>query len=168
MSGDPLPDDEWADIVVSSRPFCGYWYWRDKPVGERGAAREVLGRAGLCFENLRSRPEGDDPPDCEAEIDGKLCGIEVTELVDESSLKRSLKRAKQHGVEAHEDHRAWTREDFLAALQALIDRKDRPSKVKGGTLRPLHPRDRHGRVLPGSRGGRGVLGWRNIPDRTDH
>jgi hypothetical protein len=48
---------------------------------EQNDARTVLEAAGLQFTNLRHRGEGRDPPDCEAEINGVRCGIELTEFV---------------------------------------------------------------------------------------
>src|SRR3712207_4539704 len=86
-------------IQENSRPWSGYWAWRDKPVMEREAAHEVLTTLGLEPLNLRSRPEGQEPPDCEAIIDGKRCGIEVTELIHRKTLERSFraKRARKAG-----------------------------------------------------------------------
>lgn len=83
-------------IEVHSRPWNGYWAWRDKPVGEREAAEDVLSAAGLNLSCLRSRPE--DPPDCEAIIDSQRWGIEVTELVHQRTLERSLRGQGQHFV----------------------------------------------------------------------
>ena len=125
------PDEEWEEsirlIKANSRPWNGYWTWADKPVGERGAAEDVLAAVGLNVVDLRSRPEGQDPPDCEAMIDGKRCGIEVTELVDQKTLERSLKGQGQHFV--------CTQESLLEEIQKRIDRKDQTAKVKGG---PYH------------------------------
>ena len=91
MAGSQKDDEdpsEFARVVQENhRPWAGYWAWKDKPVMEISAARTVLTAAGIEFNDLRARPERQDPPDCEAMIDGVLCGIEVTELVDEKSLQ---------------------------------------------------------------------------------
>ena len=99
-----------------------YWYWKDKPVMECGAAKDVLTAAGLNIEGITSR--ADDPPDCEALVDGERCGIEVTELVHQKALELSIR--------GDEKFFAWERLDLCNALQALIARKDRAGNVKGG------------------------------------
>lgn len=118
---EPSGEESVRLIKANSRPWNGYWAWKDKPVGERGAAEEVLAAAGENVVDLRSRT--DDPPDCEAVIDGRLCGIEVTELLHRKTLEQSLKGNGQHFV--------WSRESLLEEIQGRIDEKDR-KKVKGG------------------------------------
>ncbi len=61
---------------------------------EQNDARTVLEEAGLQFTNLRHRGEGRDPPDCEVEIDGVRCGIELTEFVHRRTLEKSIKAHK--------------------------------------------------------------------------
>jgi len=99
-----------------------YWYWKDKPVMECGAAKDVLTAAGLNIEGITSRGK-DDPPDCEALVDGERSGIEVTELVHRKALELSIR--------GDEKFFAWEKLDLCDALQALIARKDR-ADVKGG------------------------------------
>jgi len=117
------------------RPWQSYWFWRDRPVGEREAALTVLTGAGFQVEALRSREVGADPPDCEALVNGTPCGIEVTELVHRETLERSIQaiRARKEGrePEAQEAYFAWERDDLLKDLQGLINRKD-AAKLKGG------------------------------------
>jgi hypothetical protein len=73
--GDPGLEEESRDlfdtIQQNHRPWQGYWYWRDKPVMEQAVAREILTQAGLELCELRSRDAGEDPPDCEAIINGQ-------------------------------------------------------------------------------------------------
>src|SRR5258707_15364923 len=69
--------------------------WRDKPVRERISAKHVLTAAGLDIRDIRSLPEIDQPPDCEAMIDGQWCGIEHTELVHEPTMKRSIRARRE-------------------------------------------------------------------------
>ena len=68
-------------------------------------------------------------------MDGQLAGIEVTELVHEGTLKRSLKAQKERalGKEPHkgEAYFAWEQADLLLALQSRISAKDK-AKLKGG------------------------------------
>lgn len=95
-----MNDDEPADdlrklIEKNARPWNSFWSWRDKPIGEHGQASEILKAAGLKVEGLVSRPEGQDPPDCEGLLDGQRSGVEVTELVHRPTLERSLKAIKE-------------------------------------------------------------------------
>jgi hypothetical protein len=119
-----------AGIIKSNaRPWNGYWAWKDKQVAEHGAAQEILMAAGIAVEGLVSRDQGQDPPDCEAIIDGQRVGIEVTELVHQRTMKRSMKAQKEReqGQEPKkvEQHFVWDRAKLLHDLQERIDDKDR-------------------------------------------
>jgi hypothetical protein len=125
-------------IEANTRPWNGYWSWRDKPIAERGAAQEILAAVGITFDGLVSRPEGQDPPDCEAIVEGQLAGIEVTELVHEGTLKRSLKVQKERKLGGEprkgEAYFVWERADLILALQTRISAKDQ-AKLKAGPYR---------------------------------
>jgi predicted nucleotidyltransferase len=97
------------------RPVNGFWAYRDKSVGEPGAANEILKSAGFAIERLVGCKS--DPPDCEATIGNRHAGIEVTELVHFKALKRSLKIGKPIWF-------PWDQVTFAAALQCIIDRKE--------------------------------------------
>ena len=119
----------------NGRPWLGYWAWKDKPIGERNAVREAFAGIGLEPTGLQSLGDGQDPPDCEVIVDGRLCGVEVTELVHARTMKRSIKAQKMRkavGIPApHEAevYFAWERNDLVEALRALFDRKDQPEKL---------------------------------------
>jgi hypothetical protein len=102
-------------VRLKMRGASDYWYWRNKPEMEVGAAREVLTCAGVSFSDLRAREK--DPPDCEAVIDEALAGIEVTELVHQRALKATIKGNPKIFM--------WERDDLLRSLQQIISRKDR-------------------------------------------
>jgi hypothetical protein len=131
-----MTEDNLANrILANIRPWQTSWYWRDKPVAERGAAREVLTAAGLQIDDLCSRT--DDPPDCEANIDGQRCGIELTTLEHEGMIRRALRaiRERASGKEPKrpEAYFVWDRETFLAKLQRIIHRKDKQAaRAQGG------------------------------------
>ena len=76
----------------------------------------------------RSLDPGQDPPDCEATLDGKWSGVEVTELVHRPTLERSIKAVRQRsrGEEPQkpEAYFVWDRDDPIAALQELLAVKD--------------------------------------------
>jgi hypothetical protein len=117
-----------------TRGWQDYWHWNDKPVQERASALKVLEAAGVKVAVLRSR--GDDPPDCEAFLDGRWSGIEVTELVHRPTLEQSIqaqKKSEAGRIPKGADPFVWTRESLIAAIQSLIDRKDAAAnRVQGG------------------------------------
>lgn len=123
-----------AIINANVRPWDSFWYWRDKPVGEVGAAKEILQHAGIEMTDLVSRGN-QDPPDCEGKLDGLWSAIEVTELVHQPTLERSIKaqlqRAAGREPEEPEAYFAWQRNDLIAAIQERIDTKDAVT-LKGG------------------------------------
>jgi hypothetical protein len=101
-----------------------FWYWKDKPQMEVGVVETLLEEAELDFFDLIAR--ADDPPDCEAIVNGERCGIEATELVHQKALKRSI-------AGDQELHFVWDKQSLCKELQARIVRKDRgAAKAKGG------------------------------------
>lgn len=66
------------------KDWNAFWYWRDRPVQERVNAANVLKAAGVKIVELVSRNEREQPPDCEAKLDGQFSGIEVTELLHQT------------------------------------------------------------------------------------
>jgi hypothetical protein len=134
-SGSDERDSVEKIIATNARPWNSFWSWRDKPVGERGAAEKILLAAGLKVKNLVSRRTGEDPPDCEAMVDEGWSGIEVTELVHQKTLARSLKAVKERAVGKEPDrpeaHFVWEKDDLISMLQVQIDRKDN-AKLRGG------------------------------------
>ncbi|MCW5689487.1 MAG: hypothetical protein KIT76_13155 [Pseudolabrys sp.] len=123
MGGDD-DDIDWSIISENLRGAQDYWYWRDKPIMERSAAQSVLALASIPIDGICSRAVGQDPPDCEGYIDGSLCGVEVSELVHEKTLKSTIKGKPQYFI--------WNRQVFLDAVQARISRKDSKEDIKGG------------------------------------
>jgi hypothetical protein len=121
-------DDDFKQLVLANkREWNGFWFWRDKPVGESGAARNILEAAKVQVADLRPL-HPNDPPDCEATLDGQLSGIEVTELVHRPTLERSIKAVRQRsrGEEPQkpEAYFRWDRDNLIEALQKLLDVKN--------------------------------------------
>ena len=106
------------EIATNARPWMGFWAWRNKPVGERGAAGEILRQAGIKVVGLSARQ--DDPPDCEGMLDGIWSAVEVTELVDEKTLARSIKAIRERAAgqepKKPEAYFVWGRENLLRAI----------------------------------------------------
>lgn len=123
---DDFDDEEFKQLVLANRrEWNGFWFWRDKPVGESGIARDILKAAGVQVDGLRS---AEDPPDCAATLDGQFSGIEVTELVHRPTLERSIKAVRQRSrgeePQKREAYFNWDRDDLIAALQKLLDEKN--------------------------------------------
>jgi hypothetical protein len=106
------------------REWSTFWYLGDKPVAERVNARLILEQAGVRVEGLVSR----ETPDCEGMLDGKWSGVEITELLDQPVLERSIRAVRQRnkGVEPEkaEAHFVWSRDDLLTKLQERLDEKN--------------------------------------------
>jgi hypothetical protein len=125
--GSMTDDDNFKQLVLANtREWNGFWFWCDKPVGERGAARDILEAAKVQVTDLRSLDQ--DPPDCEANLDGQFSGIEVTELVHRPTLERSIKAVRQRsrGQEPQkpEAYFIWERDHLIEALQKILDVKN--------------------------------------------
>lgn len=120
-------DEDFKQLVLANRrEWNCFWFWRDKPIAESGIALDILEGAGFQVEGLRSLDQ--DPPDCEATLDGTFSGVEVTELVHRPTLERSIKAVRQRSrgetPERPEAYFIWERDDLIAALQALLVAKD--------------------------------------------
>jgi hypothetical protein len=102
---------------------------------EPGIAVNILMQAGVEIVDLEARKPGEDPPDCEATLDGHFSGVEVTELAHEETLGRSIRseRARESGKEPSQPEACfvWERDSLLSKLRDIIDRKDRKAQ-KGG------------------------------------
>ena len=98
----------------------------DKPIKQCGAVKDVLEAAEVKFTGLR--PCQDDPPDCEAFIDGQWSGIEHSELVCQKNLEANIQELRKRAANAPPKltgpFAEWPRESLLAAIQTRIDEKD--------------------------------------------
>ncbi|SFP14816.1 hypothetical protein SAMN03159463_03687 [Mesorhizobium sp. NFR06] len=127
-----MPDDDDIDLeefkraVASLRKGGGYRHskrgFRDRE--EYDDAASALTALGLEYNSLTHRGR-DDPPDCEAVVDGIRWGVEIVELADQQTLETRETTGQR-------PHRIWTREEFVGEVGRLISVKDSPSKLKGG------------------------------------
>ena len=86
-------------------------------------ASEILREAGVEVVDLVSRPANQDPPDCEGNLDGRWSGVEVTELVHQKALERSIKHSEAYFL--------WNRSDLIAEIQDRIDAKEAAHLKRG-------------------------------------
>ena len=99
------------------RAANSYWYWPEKPVAERGAANTILEAAGFAVEQLVSCADANLPPDCAATVNGVHAGIEVTELVHEEGLAKSINSQTTWWF-------LWDQQAFAEAVQMIIATKE--------------------------------------------
>ena len=119
MTTDPNELNYLHLMIAKKRKKNAFWKWPDRQVEERGIATEILRQAGVEVTDMRSRKQGEDPPDCEATLDGRVSGVEVTELIEQPSLERNLRELESR------EYFDWDKPTFLAKLQERIDAKDR-------------------------------------------
>jgi hypothetical protein len=128
---------DWAEVgrILSEsanrpRHHAGFFHWHEKSLKEWGIAqgfREELERDGVTtIISSKQHPGGKNhAPDYEFTTDGgAVWGIEITELVDQEAIETA-----QRGKRLVPD---WSDEELLAAIETLIDKKDRPKNVRGG------------------------------------
>lgn len=164
-------DDAWDfdDIARNTREANPYGYWKDRAVMEAGITKDVLTALRLPFEQLRSRPQQEQPPDCEAIVRGRRTGIELTEFMHQPTLEKNIKTNErlplspgiplwnQPNLRARlrsQRFYIWDRDTLRAEMQHLIDEKDLPpEEVKGG------PYDQYFLIV---HTGEGALGKDNV------
>ena len=132
------PEDEWEEfintVVANVRQHAGYFSWEsDRSIEEVGVVQslhESLEKLSEgFFHSYRSRGDGNDPPDCEAlDTEGDRIGIEVTELVDGSSISAT----RRGGLTPWEP---WKKVELYELIRRRIEIKDNPYERKGG---PYH------------------------------
>ena len=124
---DPIEDheilDTLRDYVKKQRGYADHFDWPDKDLKEREVVADAFSDSRFEIQNLRIREL--DPPDCEAEIDGEIVGIEVTELVDQAAIETAKRMGSPPFV-------AWDVEKFRKAVTERVAAKDQPHKQKGG------------------------------------
>jgi hypothetical protein len=81
------------EAAEKDRGYASFSNWPDRDVKEVGWVSELFRSLQhvehKSYSRLRSRGQGNDPPDCEAiDSEGRTIGIEVTELVDQSAVEK--------------------------------------------------------------------------------
>ena len=141
MNGDLEFDSESINGLLrrareKDRGYVSYWKWEiDRALEEVHVARELLAHlerhADWSVGSLRNCSV--DPPDCEASLtDGRVLGIDVTELVDErvverQAIRRSAERSgRPLSSKAVEPAEAalWIAPELRDRLRMIIARKD--------------------------------------------
>lgn len=116
-------------FLKNHRPHAGHFSWEtNRGIEECGVLQEFEHALALkrkqFFSEPRHRGQNNDPPDCEAvAFDGARIGIEITELVDASSIK-AAKQGRPY------EWKNW-RNILLPELEKILRRKDSPTNIKG-------------------------------------
>ena len=118
------------DLLVGIREYAPYFALSlDRQDNEIGVAlvlnRELSKQGKMSFRSVVSRGPDSDPPDCEAAgKNGERVGIEVTELVDETSLRAAKKGALFTPSACVPSH-------VVEKISTIIRKKDQ-ARIKGG------------------------------------
>ena len=111
-----------ARAVAKQRGYADFFDWPDKRQKELGLletfVEAVAGISHLRLSTPRLTQPGEDPPDALAQCaaEGEV-GIELTEFVDQGLIKRQRKTGEAQW-------RAWSRDEFRAAVEEVVRRKD--------------------------------------------
>ncbi len=121
------------EAIAHTRGYADFFCWPpDRDLEEFGIVKEFCGsfeKNGQPFFNrdsVKGRGRGNDPPDCEAvDFLGNHIGIEVTELVDSTSIQT----LKNTGVYEWAE---WDSAKIVRVIDERLSAKDKPAQVKGG------------------------------------
>ena len=123
-----MPDliDEIIRNVSRLRKHGSFWLWPKKHVMERGIVQELLNSmqqdVDMRYRNVRS--VNSDWPDCEVDDEfGDTIGVEVTELVDEETVRRAQRDEM--------DFSYRTDDEIKDQVRSILSRKDLKSSHGG-------------------------------------
>jgi hypothetical protein len=112
------------------RKYANFFEGGSKVLKEHFVSQEWLNSYGYqdCYIESTLQSVDDEWPDCTVEMEsGELCGIEVTELVDEVCIQMN-----QQGEDVY---RRWTIQEVIKAIDALLKSKSR--MMHGGMYQKL-------------------------------
>ncbi len=112
--------DAIRDARTKRKGYASFFDWPDKPVKEHGVVCDLLesieaegGHHGI----LKLRSHQPDPPDCVGTAaSGERIAFEVTELVDQDTIKRN-----RRGENVWKE---WTQDELLLKIEGIVRRKD--------------------------------------------
>jgi len=116
--------------AARARGYADFFDWPDKSVKEWGIAQtfvQELQRSGgptIC--GGTQHPGGvNHAPDLQITTqNGETWGVEITELVSQEAIEATKCGSSVFAL--------WSDEELIAQVDALVARKDRPQKIKGG------------------------------------
>jgi hypothetical protein len=127
--------------IAARRGYADGRSWPpDRGLEEYGVAQDFVSAAshepGGPFSDLKLRPRGEDPPDCEVrDAQGKRLALEVTELLDQDAVAAAaaakLKR-ESVGQASMPTPVEWTCAELVILVQQRLDKKDFRDRLKGG------------------------------------
>lgn len=117
------------EAANTNRGYASFFDWPDKDLKEANVCLlliESMVKSGLeAPGKISPRGQGNDPPDCEIiSPDGKVLGVEVTELVCEKAVKK-------YKATKIDDWADWDRPRLHKTLSDRVIEKDK-AKIKGG------------------------------------
>ncbi len=115
-------ENNMVDWLRKRREYANFFEAPDKELKELMVSEEWVRAYGSKngYESLSLRKVDDQWPDCEiSTLSGKVCGIEVTELVDRERIAENEKLAKENKW----DYRCWNHEEIVVALGERLKSK---------------------------------------------
>ena len=112
------------------RKYANFFEAPTKKFKELSVSEEWLITYGVehCFDEKSLVASNDQWPDCEVKMySGELCGIEVTELVDQECIERNEKN--------HDVYRFWNDNEIIEAIERRLN--DKNTKSHGGKYQKL-------------------------------
>ena len=143
----PSNEDEkyWETFLSGIRAYApGVSLTTDKRDNELGCVRQLFELLPSSPDCIKSRGEGEDPPDCEAIwANGERIGIEVTELVcqqivahEQRDLKKRQGILSYCGAEITNERERpdfWSDSEVVEKINWIIAKKDKTDTWKGGS-----------------------------------
>jgi hypothetical protein len=141
----PVVQVAWEALMPEVRPYAAFWEWygeRKKQVKEGGVMADFLvaNESQRLADYADVQAVDDDPPDFRATShDGKMIGIELTELVSDEAIRANVKARDQVNAtlpsEVSPQDRAmallqaskykdWTRSEVITAVEERLRSKD--------------------------------------------
>ena len=111
---------ELIETIKKQRKYASFFEWPDKDIKELGVLKELfksMAKTSIChYKNPKSSEK--DPPDCIAEdTKGNKIGFEISELVDEETVKQSQK--------GYAELKFWENDELVEKLKEIICEKEK-------------------------------------------
>ena len=121
--------------IKAARGYADFFSWPDRNVKERGIAHDwalsYYGKDKIPFELAQLKSRKEDPPDCGiVNSEGNLIGIEITELVDEETI-RQWRRGESN------DHADYPPDILKNRLADIIKEKDAKIFIGGPYIKKI-------------------------------
>ena len=117
-----------VEALKKQKGYASFFDWPNKATKEKGIVRDLLKAMeakGEYHGVVKLKSNKPDPPDCVGVVEnGELVGFEVTELVDQETVRKNRQGKRTR--------KKWTPNELLAKLREIVREKD-SKKYHGGS-----------------------------------